>query len=518
MPYKILLNMSNKKNNILVWFDQGPYSYLNLGLSVSISKIQNFDFFGIIATQQDMNFFNSQQLLPFKQLLYYPECYQNKSNYDINFLSQYEKNLNLNLWLDIYSERFFHKYRTYFHTFSKSEILTIVDNSIKFFYENLMKINPTLVIMQTAGENFANILLFKIAKSLKIPILMINPIHIHNKVVISNNLTSNEISNDFQKIISNFNNELIDYDPSTILNNSLLETVKVQKTFNFNNKNTSQKLKHYFNRIFSEPELIYQNVGKTKSKMIRSKITTKIETKERKSFLDKTSISSIEDQNFIYFPLHTEPEAKILSTSPFYSNQLATIENIARSIPINYVLYVKEHPGQELKNWRDISFYQNIIDLPNVKLVHPSVNPQTLISQCAAVISITGSTGFEALFYKKPVILFSDEYYDDLSMVFKVDNLIQLPSLIKKALSNFEFNNKEFNALIESTNINSLDIPYFEIMKNALDVSSYHRNHNNVGKTEKRFLEFYKKYEDDFNLLAKQFISKLSQEHQFNPS
>ena len=339
---------------------------------------------------------------------------------------------------------------------------------------------------------------------------MINPIHIHNRIVVSDNLTSNEISNEFQKIILNFNEKLQNYGPDYIKDQSLAETVKVQHTFNFNNISTTQKISHYINRISNDPEPVYQNIGKTKSKMIKSKFFTNFETKKRKAFLDKNSIFQIEDDKFLYFPLHTEPEAKILATSPFFSNQLAIVENVARSIPIDFTLYVKEHPGQGLKLWRTIDFYQKILELPNVKLVHPTVNSQDLISKCSCVISITGSTGFEALFYKKPVILFADEYYDCLSMINKVNNLTELPKLISETLSSFEFNNKEFNALMNSTYSQSIPLPYFQIMKDALTISLLQRNEKNSMLTEKEFNNFYEKYNDNFELLGKEFKKKLS--------
>ena len=498
----------NESPNVLLWLDQGPYSYINLGVAASLSKLNTFNFFGIVATKQDISFFNKQKIIPFHEIIYYPDCYINKSSYDIDFLKKSEKEFELNLWLDVYGERFFHKHRTHFHKFSKSEILIIVENSIKFFSELLTRINPKLIVMQTAGENIANMLLYKIAKKLKIKTLMINPIHIHNRIVVSDNLTSNEISNEFKKTVLNFNQTLQNYDPTFIKNQSLRETIKVQTSFNFDNSNAMQKLSHYINRLYSDPESIYQNLGKTKSKMIRSKFSRNFETKKRKKFLDKNSIFQIEDEKFLYFPLHTEPEAKILTTSPFYSNQLAVIENIARSIPIDYILYVKEHPGQELKLWRSIDYYQKIIELPNVKLVHPTINSHDLISECSCVISITGSTGFEALFYKKPVVLFADEYYDCLSMVNKINNLTELPKLLSKILSSFEFNNMEFNALIHSTYSQSISVPYFQIMKEALTISSLQRIEKNPELTEKKFNEFYQNYNEYFELLGNEFKNK----------
>ena len=69
----------------------------------------------------------------------------------------------------------------------------------------------------------------------------------------------------------------------------------------------------------------------------------------RKKFLDKYSLNNIpSDEKYVYFPLQFEPERTILISAPYYTNQLELIKNIARSIPVDYFLYVKEHPGQSL--------------------------------------------------------------------------------------------------------------------------------------------------------------------------
>lgn len=504
------MDNSNKENKrVLVWFDNGPYAYINFGICTALKKFEALNFSGIIATQQDLSFFQNQKINSFENILYYPECYLKKNSYDLKLLKEYEQKYTLDIWLDIYSERFFHKHRTHFHKFTKDEILSIVFHSIQFFISSLETIKPDLIIMQTAGENIANFLLYQIAKKIGIKVLMINAIHIHNKVVLSDNLISREISDEFTKILPTFTNSESLYNSKFIQNQSLAETIKIQSSFSFDNSNFSQKMKHYFKRLSNDPEPIYQNVGKTKSKMLKTKYDSHFETKKREQFLHEHSIKQIEDKNFIYFPLHTEPEAKILSTSPFYSNQIGVIENIARSIQIDQILYVKEHPGQKSKLWRSIEDYKKIIELPNVKLVHPTFNSQELISKSVAVISITGSTGFEALFYKKPVILFSDEYYDVLSMVKKVENITQLPNIIKNHLKNFKFNNIELNALMTAINTQSISLPYFSIMKDGLILSSIQRNSENPQKCIEQFQKFYSTYENYFELIAKTICSKI---------
>ena len=195
--------------------------------------------------------------------------------------------------------------------------------------------------------------------------------------------------------------------------------------------------------------------------MLQYRYQSYFKIKKRQQFLNSNSIESIEDEKFLYFPLQSEPEARIFADSPFYANQITLIENIARSIPIDYVLYVKEHPIQQIKLWRSVDDYQKIIDLPNVKLVHPGVDSQFLISKSKCVISISGATGFEALFYKKPVILFANDYYDTLSMVTRVNSLIDLPKVIIDVLNNFEFETKEFNALMQAYENQSISVPIF---------------------------------------------------------
>ena len=86
------------------------------------------------------------------------------------------------------------------------------------------------------------------------------------------------------------------------------------------------------------------------------------------------------------------------------------------------------------RGWRKIKFYENICDLPNVRLIHPSVNPKELIEKSSAVITISGTTGLEAVVHGKPAIVFADVIYDSISSVHRVKEIEKLPELIKQCL------------------------------------------------------------------------------------
>jgi hypothetical protein len=507
---KITSSQANTQGkNIIVWLDFGPTAYINFGIVSALSKIDKFNFIGIVSTKQDISFFQNQQITPFQTLLYYPDCYIGKTAFDLNNLKKFEEKLNLNIWIDVLGERSFYKYWTEFHKFTKDEILSIVYHTMSFFVDVIETYKPKLVLTKQVGDNISSLLLYRIAKQLGVKILMPNQLYLRNKITISDNLVSREISDEFKKSITDFTNLAKTYDEEFIKNYDRSESVSLLLQGSNFRENFSQRISHYVQRLSTGLEPVYQNIGKTKLKMIRYRLQNFLEVKKRKQFLDSNSIKSVGNEKFLYFPLVSEPEARLVTTSPFYTNQITLVENIAKSIPIDFVLYVKEHPVQKLKLWRPVTDYKKIIDIPNVKFIHPSVSNHELLSKCQGVIAISGGTGFEAIFYKKPVILFADEHYDVLSMVTKIKKLTTLPNDITSALSNFKFNNNELAAFMHAFDKQSLSVPYHSIRNDAYVLSNMQMYVHDFNLTEKEFHKFYEIYKKYFELIAQTIYSKL---------
>ena len=104
----------------------------------------------------------------------------------------------------------------------------------------------------------------------------------------------------------------------------------------------------------------------------------------RKRFVNKKLRRKINsDEKFVYFPLQLEPERTLLISAPYYTDQIELIEKIAKSIPIDFLLYVKEHPRQGSEGWRDIKNYNKVLNLPNVKFLHPEVSNDFLLENCS---------------------------------------------------------------------------------------------------------------------------------------
>jgi len=500
--------ISQEKETILVWLDFGPYPYFHLGVISELSKLGKFDFVGIVATKQDMGFFEKQDFIKFKEIIYYPDCYIGKSTFNIENLKKIEENFDLKLWLDIFAERSFYKFWTNFHKFTREEILVIIENSLTFFSDILEKFQPKMILMQQAGEDVSNLLLYRLAKKMSIEILMPMDIHYKDHIHISNNLTSNEISKEFDKKKENLKYTIKKYDKEFLKNKNYVDILKTISSFDSGINTFSQKINHYIKRFSKNPEPTYINIGKTKYRTLKHRIHNYFELKKREKFLDNNSINQIEDDKFLYFPLQSEPEASILVNTPFYTNQITLIETIAKAIPINSILYVKEHPLQKIKLWRSIDDYKKILEIPNVKLLHPKMNAQEILEKSQGVISISGATGFEALFYQKPVILFGDEHYDKLSMVTKIEVINDLPKKIRNVLLNFKFDEREFGIYMEILKQFAIPVPYYSILKEGVTLSSIQRNGHEFSLTNLHFQKFYEKYEEYFKLIANTIFSK----------
>ena len=177
----------------------------------------------------------------------------------------------------------------------------------------------------------------------------------------------------------------------------------------------------------------------------------------RKSFIDHNLLKEVpKNSSYVYFPMAVDMERNLLITAPYYTNQIETMRHIVKSLPVNYQLYVKENPNAASRDWHSIDEYKEIMKIPNVKLIHPSTDVETIYQNSSLVIATAGSSPFEAAAYGKPSIIFSDQIYDILPSVFKVENIKDLPELIRKALQT-KVNTNDLDSYIHLLEKNTFD-------------------------------------------------------------
>lgn len=138
-------------------------------------------------------------------------------------------------------------------------------------------------------------------------------------------------------------------------------------------------------------------------------------------------------KKYVFYPLQFTPEGSADLKCPLYSNQLELSRQIAMSLPGDYTLVVKEHPG--MIGLRTPSYYEKIAKTPNVKLIDYRIPSEKVIKGAGLVISSYGTVLFEAAFYWKPAIILSDvEIFRLLPNVFKHSDISTLPKKIKELL------------------------------------------------------------------------------------
>ncbi|MBI4705032.1 MAG: hypothetical protein HY744_28330 [Deltaproteobacteria bacterium] len=135
---------------------------------------------------------------------------------------------------------------------------------------------------------------------------------------------------------------------------------------------------------------------------------------------------------FVFFPLHLQPEATMLVSAPCFNNQLAVVQAISAGLPAGYRLAVKDHPL--ISGRRPRSFYQAIMSLPNAHLLAPDVSGSQVVERCAAVVTVKGTVGLEALLRGKPVLALAPVWYEDVAGVTKVEDFGALPRILKSVL------------------------------------------------------------------------------------
>jgi hypothetical protein len=117
-------------------------------------------------------------------------------------------------------------------------------------------------------------------------------------------------------------------------------------------------------------------------------------------------------QPFIYLPLHYTPEVSDLVFGSAYTHHEGLVSLIAKYIPTDTRLYVKEHTS--MLGRRPGRFYKALNKLYNVSVIAPQVSTFDLIRSCKAVLTVTGTAGWEAYLMNKPVIVLGDVFYNFL--------------------------------------------------------------------------------------------------------
>ena len=183
-------------------------------------------------------------------------------------------------------------------------------------------------------------------------------------------------------------------------------------------------------------------------------------TKQRTVFeLDK-----IDKENYIFYPLHAEPEIAITNYAKFYQNQIEFIRNVALQLGSKYKLLVKEHPRNIGR--RSLGYYKKILEIPNVDFADYDLPSIEVVKRSKMVIVLSGNIGFEAVLNAIPVISFGNAMYNMLpnSMVNYLDSIKDLYQEIDKTIDSHKYSKDIINRYISAVIKNSFPLDLYTVL------------------------------------------------------
>jgi hypothetical protein len=146
----------------------------------------------------------------------------------------------------------------------------------------------------------------------------------------------------------------------------------------------------------------------------------------------KKSVELCKTKKYFFFPIQFYGESRTTVFSPNCFRQEYIIDLIARSIPNDHYLFLKDHP-----DWiGDLPYdaLKQIRTMKNVFWLNPKTNTHQIIENCSAVTTINGSVGYEAILYGKEVITFGKEFYTHRGITKDIVDLSNLDRMLLESI------------------------------------------------------------------------------------
>lgn len=132
---------------------------------------------------------------------------------------------------------------------------------------------------------------------------------------------------------------------------------------------------------------------------------------------------------YVFFGMHTQPESSIDVWAPFFADQFAVVEQIARATPPSHRVLIKLHKSDADNYSR--SQLKELRGLPGVQLVSPFASSRDFIEHASVIFAIQGNIALEAGILGRPTLMFGDSKYLEMPSVDKVKRVTDLPAQIR---------------------------------------------------------------------------------------
>jgi len=153
--------------------------------------------------------------------------------------------------------------------------------------------------------------------------------------------------------------------------------------------------------------------------------------KARRKYYETVASRELPESPYGCYFLHVQPEYSTEGLAFEHQDQVATIRNIVASLPADMVLVVKDHKTEGGRRSRD--YYAEIISIPNVCLVHDTLDSLRIIEKSKMSFTLSGTVALESMCLGVPCVLLGNIYYEEFKGVYKAQNFTHLRELLRKA-------------------------------------------------------------------------------------
>jgi len=505
-----------------IFFSNTHYFQINHKVAVCLKELYPESRFGAFVggTENPKKILDEQSELKYEFVIDHSKIEQDflDKDYNMDELKEFEETIpEKSLWRYIAMDRrwgwaFSKGASRFFLNPDKNEvntdnILKVANGYLRYYKSRIIEMNADVVVFFPGTHKMYQAIVEQICKSLNIvhltlywagikQLYMVTPCkekifpHVedeYNKIINDTNIDVSSGKNLYDEVRTSFHNNR-DYSHRPI--NKLYSVM-------FKNENRS------YAKVFLR-QIIKEIITKVRSKEvgIKRSINNLVLAYQSKKLLTRKFYDEFDPNiKYLYYPLTGQPEYATQVMSNMWVNQLAIVEALAKSVPVDWQIYVKEHPATIGWRVRPFSFYKEIREYPNVRLIPIYIKNQEAVENSQMVVTIGSTAGWEAvLFYNKPVINFSRALYNITGLSAQCSDLTELSNLISdeyKRMGTISDDERQTRlvALIQAIINHSVDL---DDPKSILNVHGIRNlSEMDVMKDARKIALAYKKYIDE---------------------
>ncbi len=337
-----------------------------------------------------------------------------------------------------------------FEAYSVSERKRLYYGYLKYWNGVFKKLKPDAVIFTVAPHTVYDFVVFALAKIYNVNTVMMEPLWVSDRIISMKDYIEGPVDSSGEARFNSRDEAL------NTLSADLREEYESQARVKKNDTTIFVKniKKQYsgFRNLKIKLRSFWTTLTVLKDFSVFIKIFTylprRLRPNQKKEYLSLATLPDF-NKNYIYLPLHYQPERNSSPQGGFFVDQILMAETLSAALPKGWFLYIKEHPtqwlfrGPDYFSYRFRGYYQEMAKLKNVKLVPMSAGSHELIKHAKAVATITGTAGWEAVLRRKPVLIFGYPWYMYAPGLFRIWDTISCREAITKIKDGFSFSEED---------------------------------------------------------------------------